>query len=129
MARSGLPIGTAARHLGTTPRMLRYRERLGLMPPTHHGVRHRRYGDDDLRAAALAIAIEIRYDVGPNAVAFALRALAEPEVQAWVRELGERVGRITPPTRALDFDTQKARRLLRRGAVIAPISQARPGPT
>jgi MerR family copper efflux transcriptional regulator len=115
MAGSGLPISTAARRLGTTPRMLRYRERLGLMPPTHHGVRHRRYGDDDIRAAALAIAIESRYDVGPNAVAFALRALAEPEIQAQLRELGERTGRINPATRALDFDTQKALRLLRRG--------------
>ncbi len=114
MARSGLSIGMVARQLGTSARMLRYREQLGLMPPTHQGPRHRRYGQDDLRAAALAIAIENRYDVGPNAVAFALRALADPEVQASVRELGERVGRITPPTRALDFDTQKALRLLRR---------------
>jgi DNA-binding transcriptional MerR regulator len=94
--------------------MLRYRERLGLLPPTHHGIGHRRYGDEDLRAAALAIAIESRYDVGPTAVAFALRALAEPEVAARVRELGERTGRITPTMRALDFDTQKALRLLRR---------------
>lgn len=115
MARAtGVSITAAARRLGTTPRMLRYRERLGLMPATHQGARHRRYDEDDLRAAAVAIAIESRYDVGPSAVAFALRALAEPEVQARLRELGERTGRLTPPTRALDFDTQKARRLLRR---------------
>jgi MerR family transcriptional regulator, copper efflux regulator len=115
MARPGLPISIAAQRLGTTPRMLRYREQLGLMPPTHHGMRHRRYGEADLKAAALAIAIEKRYDVGPNAVAFALRALADPAVEARLRELGERSGRLTPVTRALDFDTQKGLRLLRRG--------------
>jgi MerR family transcriptional regulator, copper efflux regulator len=115
MARPGLSISLAARRLGTTPRMLRYREQLGLMPPTHHGMRHRRYTENDLRAAALAIAIENRYDVGPNAVAFGLRALVDPVVEARLRELGERTGRLTPATRALDFDTQKALRLLRRG--------------
>lgn len=111
----GLPISTVSRRLRTTPRMLRYRETLGLLPATNDGVRHRRFHDDDLAAAALAIRLEERYDVSPRTLAFALRVLAEPRVTADVRELAERTGRITPPaTRALDFDQQKAMGLLRR---------------
>jgi MerR family transcriptional regulator, copper efflux regulator len=94
--------------------MLRYREALGLLPATSDGIGHRRYDDEDLSAAALAMTIESRYGIGPRAIAFALRTLADPDAQALVRELGERVGRLTPPTRALDFETEKARRLLGR---------------
>ncbi|MBW8484587.1 MerR family transcriptional regulator [Actinomadura parmotrematis] len=110
-------ITEAARRLGTSPRMLRYRESLGLLPPTRdtgHGG-HRRFGDAELRAVALALALEKRYDVGPAELAFGLRVLAEPEVQARVRELGERIGRVSaPPARALDFEKEKALRLLQR---------------
>ncbi|WP_067453698.1 MerR family DNA-binding transcriptional regulator [Actinomadura macra] len=114
-------ITEAARRLGTSPRMLRYRETLGLLPTTRDsgGVRrgggHRRFGDAELRAVALALALEKRYDIGPAELAFGLRVLAEPQVQAHVRELGERIGRLSaPPTRALDFEKEKALRLLRR---------------
>jgi hypothetical protein len=59
--------------------------------------------------------LEKRYDVGPAELAFGLRVLAEPEVQARLRELGERIGRLSaPPTRALDFEKEKALRLLQR---------------
>lgn len=108
-------ITEAARRLGTSPRMLRYRETLGLLPPTreHHG--HRRFGDTELRAVALALTLEKRYDISPAELAFGLRVLADPEVRADVRELGERVGRLSPPpARALDFEKEKALRLLRR---------------
>ncbi|MFC4049372.1 MerR family transcriptional regulator [Actinomadura syzygii] len=114
-------ITEAARRLGTSPRMLRYREALGLLPVTREaalarrGGGHRRFGDAELRAVALALALEKRYDVGPAELAFGLRVLAEPQVQAHVRELGERIGRLSaPPTRALDFEKEKAMRLLRR---------------
>ncbi|MFF5258627.1 MerR family transcriptional regulator [Actinomadura viridis] len=117
-------ITEAARRLGTSPRMLRYRESLGLLPATREtapGSRsraaggHRRFGDAELRAVALALALEKRYDVGPSELAFALRVLAEPDVQARVRELGERIGRLSaPPARALDFEKEKALRLLQR---------------
>lgn len=134
-------ITEAARRLGTSPRMLRYREALGLLPATReaalarrggghgsghggrngsghgggHGGGHRRFGDAELRAVALALALEKRYDVGPAELAFGLRVLAEPQVQAHVRELGERIGRLSaPPARALDFEKEKAMRLLRR---------------
>ncbi|GAA3946011.1 hypothetical protein GCM10023085_30180 [Actinomadura viridis] len=117
-------ITEAARRLGTSPRMLRYRESLGLLPATREAAPrsrstaaggHRRFGDAELRAVALALALEKRYDVGPSELAFALRVLAEPDVQARVRELGERIGRLSaPPARALDFEKEKALRLLQR---------------
>lgn len=115
-------ITEAAQRLGTSPRMLRYREALGLLPSTREAVSgrgraggHRQFGDTELRAVALALALEKRYDIGPAELAFGLRVLAEPQVQAHVRELGERIGRLSaPPTRALDFEKEKAMRLLRR---------------
>ena len=107
-------ITEAAQRLGTSPRMLRYREKLGLLPQ-RSGAAHRRYGEPELRAVALGLALEQRYDVGPSELAFALRVLAEPETRARVQELGERIGRLAPrQARALDFEKQKALRLLRR---------------
>lgn len=107
-------ITEAARRLGTSARMLRYRETLGLLPLTHERNGHRRFGDAELRAVALALSLEKRYDIGPAELAFGLRVLAEPEVHARVRELGERIGRLTPPpVRALDFEKEKHLRLLR----------------
>jgi DNA-binding transcriptional MerR regulator len=119
-------ITEAAQRLGTSPRMLRYREALGLLPPmrermgglaaesrTDHGG-HRRFGEAELRAVALALALEKKYDISPGELAFGLRVLAEPEVRARVQELGERIGRLSaPPSRALDFEKEKALRLLR----------------
>lgn len=93
--------------------MLRYRERLGLLPPTKEGGGHRQFGEAELQAVAVALAVEKRYDISPAELAFGLRVLCEPEVQAVVRELGERVGRLGPPlARALDFEKEKALRLL-----------------
>ncbi|GIL29469.1 MerR family transcriptional regulator [Actinocatenispora comari] len=109
-------ITQAAARLGLTPRMLRYRERLGLLPPAHDGRAggaHRRYTDADLATVALTLAIERQYDVSPAALAFAVRVLADPEVARRVRDLGQRLGRLTPPpTRALDFEKQRALRWL-----------------
>lgn len=107
-------ITEAARRLQTTPRMLRYREALGLLATRGSQGAHRRYDERDLRAAALAHAVEQRYAVGPAALAFALRAVSEPEVGARVRALAELTGRLTPPMRALAFEQQKAQRLLHR---------------
>jgi MerR family copper efflux transcriptional regulator len=111
-------ITEAARRLGTSPRMLRYRDSLGLLP----GLRplaaaaapHRQFGENDLDAAAFALSLERRYDVTPAALAFGLRVLAEPAVRAEVAELGRRIGRIqAPAARALDFEQERALRLLR----------------
>ncbi len=132
-------ITEAAQRLGTSPRMLRYRDSLGLLPavrerqPTRrlpHGsaprstsqpprspaagpALHRRFDQQDLDAVALALAIERRYDITPTALAFGLRVLAEPAVRADVAELGRRIGRSqAAAARALDFEQERALRLL-----------------
>ncbi len=136
-------ISEAARRLGTSARMLRYREDLGLLPqvrdqlaapsspsggteptapsrPTEqvgpHGPAHRQFGEADLEAVAVALELERRYDISPASLAFGLRVLAEPSVRAAVADLGRRLGRIpATPGRALDFEKERALRLLSRG--------------
>lgn len=117
-----------------TPRMLRYRESLGLLPPLRHAARpavvrrpsgtaepsaaglHRQFTDADLAAVALGVSLERRYDISPAALAFGIRVLADPRVRADVADLGRRIGRIQPPpARALDFEQERAQRLLRLG--------------
>jgi MerR family transcriptional regulator, copper efflux regulator len=120
-------ITEAAALLGSTPRMMRYRETLGLLPPVRPAARrrsvraaprsagpgHRKFSDADLAAMALGLSIEQRYDISPVALAFGLRVLAEPQIRAEVAEFGRRIGRIQPlPTRALDFEQERALRLL-----------------
>jgi DNA-binding transcriptional MerR regulator len=113
-----LAIAEAAARLGTTPRMLRYRESLGLVTPPRGGGGRRRYGERELLAAGAAVTLEKAYGVPPGALAFALRALSDPDVAADVRTLGAlaRAGGFAPtPIEALDFDAAKARDLLRLG--------------
>ena len=65
---------------------------------------------------ALALDLERRLDISPAALAFGLRVLAEPGVRAQVAELGRRIGRIPPPPgSALDFEKERALRLLSMG--------------
>jgi DNA-binding transcriptional MerR regulator len=115
--RAGLRenVGQAAARLGTTPRMLRYAEQLGLVAPARSGGNYRVYGERDLLAAAYAGALAAAYEVTPAALRFALRALNEPEVAARLRALARLGGHGGQPARsaALDFETSKARRLLR----------------
>jgi MerR family transcriptional regulator, copper efflux regulator len=109
--------------------MLRYRESLGLLPALRHSGRrrarqrqlaappapsaHRQFTDADLAAVALGLSLERRYDISPVALAFGIRVLADPRVRAEVAELGRRIGRIQPPpARALDFEQERALRLL-----------------
>jgi MerR family transcriptional regulator, copper efflux regulator len=123
-------VSAAAARLGTTPRMLRYRESLGLLAPGRSAGGYRTYGERDLLAAVYAADLEARHGVPPAAVAFALRAIHEPELRDEISLLGrltrrrpaeaERVGTARPageprPGRAaaLDFETRKARALLR----------------
>jgi len=113
--------------------MLRYRDMLGLLPPVRRATpaagrapsgrprAHRKFGDDDLAAVAHALAIERRYDVSPASLAFGLRVLTEPGVRAEVAELGRRVGRIgPPPAQALEFEKERALRLLHLRPARAP---------
>ena len=116
-------ITEAARRLDISPRMLRYRDSLGLLPGVRPAVPtarpapaapHRQFNELDLAAVSLALAIERRYDVTPAALAFGLRVLTEPGVRSDVAELGRRTGRVQPPAvRALDFEQERALRLLR----------------
>ena len=167
-------ITEAARRLGTSPRMLRYRETLGLLPPVREPARpqrparvpalirpghpagpggqalprpalppgpagpgvqavsrpgsrpapppgprgpaHRQFDEDDLAIAALALDVERRLDVSPAELAFGIKVLADPAVRAQVAGLARRLGRIPPlPGRALDFEQERALRLLRAG--------------
>ncbi|HUC21441.1 MAG TPA: MerR family transcriptional regulator [Streptosporangiaceae bacterium] len=125
-------ITEAARRLDMTPRMLRYRESLGLLPVLRHGAArgrtrrpapatrsaHRQFTDADLSAVSLGLSLERRYDISPVALAFGVRVLADPRVRAEVAEFGRRIGRIQPPpARALDFEQERALRLL--GAAVS----------
>lgn len=110
-------ITEAAQRLGMSPRMLRYRDSLGLLPPVREqpgsGHRHRRFGRAELDAVTAALRLEQRYDVSPAALAFGLRVLADPVARAAVADLGRRVGALpSPPERALDFEKERALRLL-----------------
>jgi hypothetical protein len=81
-----------------------------------HGPSHRRFSEADLEAVAAALELERRYDISPASLAFGLRVLAEPPVRAAVADLGRRLGRIpATPGRALDFEKERALRLLSRG--------------
>lgn len=115
-----MSITAAARSLRTTPRMLRYRESLGLLPADRLPGAHRRYDQEAMRAAAYAIRLEQAYDVSPSALAFALRTLTDPVVNADVRRLSELTGPGNSSLAALDFDQQKARRLLRPRDPMSP---------
>jgi len=149
---SFMRITEAARRLGTSARMLRYREDLGLLPRVRErpaglrrgaavsgrgavsghgavsrrgavsgpgaalsgrGAAHRVFTEEDLEAVAAALELERRYDISPAALAFGVRVLAEPAVRAAVADLGRRLGRIpAPASRALDFEKERALRLL-----------------
>lgn len=108
-------ITEAAQRLGTSPRMLRYRETLGLLPAVGRSPGHRQFRDQDVAAVALALELERRLDISPAALAFGLRVLAEPAVRARVAELGRRIGRVPPPGSALEFEKERALRLLGMG--------------
>src|SRR5579863_3965453 len=136
-------ITEAAQRLGTSPRILRYRDMLGLLPavrgttsargraPGGPHPAHRWFSGDDLAAVAHGLRIEQRYDISPAALAFGLRVLTEAGVRAEVAELGRRIGRIAPPpARALDFEQERALRLLRLppgGGAAGPPSRTRRG--
>ena len=110
-----MQIQEAARRLGTSARMLRYAEELGLVAPPRRPSGYRAYGEQDLLAAALALELQAAFDVTPAAVAFGLRAITDPEVAAALGRLA-RLSRHQDepePVTALQFETDKARRLLR----------------
>ena len=116
-------VGDAARQVGTSTRMLRYAEQLGLVAPPRTAAGYRDYGERDQLAASAALELQGRYGVTPAALAFGMRALEDPEVAGSLRRLASlRRGPGNPkgvprlvggPGPGLDFETAKARRLLR----------------
>jgi adenosylhomocysteinase len=68
-------VGDAGRRVGTSARMLRYAEQLGLVAPVRTAGGYRDYGERDLAAAAFALELQERHRVTPAALAFGLRAL------------------------------------------------------
>ena len=106
-------VGDAARRVGTSTRMLRYAEQLGLVAPPRTAAGYRDYGERDLLAASGALELQGRYGVTPAALAFGLRALEDPEVAGSLRQLARLRRREPDLVTALDFETAKARRLLR----------------
>jgi MerR family transcriptional regulator, copper efflux regulator len=117
-------ITEAAARLDMSPRMLRYREDLGLLPPLRdrpygRGHAHRQFTEEDLAAITAALAIERRFDITPAALAFGLRVLTDPAARAAVADLGRRTGHVPAGPgagRALDFEKERALRAL--GAAV-----------
>ena len=128
-------ITEAAARLGMSPRMLRYREDLGLLPPLRdrpygRGHAHRQFTEEDLATITAGLAIERRFDITPAALAFGLRVLTDPAARAAVADLGRRTGHVPAGPgagRALDFEKERALRALG-GAPHGPAARLpRPG--
>lgn len=111
-------IAEASELTGQSPRMLRYREALGLIPRAQ-SVR-RRYTPQALAAASFAAELEHRHGVGPQAIAFALQAQSDPELAGDLRRLRALVLPAAEPVRALEFDQRKAEALLTPGPPSRP---------
>src|SRR5690606_5988093 len=117
-------ITEAARRLGMSPRMLRYREALGLLPPVRGKGAHRRFGEEELAAVAQAVELEKRFNVSPAELAFGVWVLTDPGVARAVGGRGGPVVRVQAPRGVLVREKEKALRLLR-GRAPAP-GKARP---
>lgn len=117
-------IGEAARRLGTSARMLRYREALGLLPPAQtprERAGHRRFEPADLDAVRMSLALEHRYDVPPAALSFALRVLTDADVATDVRTLARQLGRLADPgERVAELERERALRWLGRSGMLPP---------
>jgi MerR family transcriptional regulator, copper efflux regulator len=128
-SRAAVNLNRLAAHAGgrgETPRPAGGRGDV-LRPVADRAPGHRRFGEDDLAAVSLALGIEQRYDISPAALAFGLRVLTEPGVRADVAELARRIGRVGPlPARALEFEKERALRLLSLAPGRRPERRANP---
>ncbi|HUW78023.1 MAG TPA: MerR family transcriptional regulator [Candidatus Nanopelagicaceae bacterium] len=120
-----LSADQAAIRLNSTARIVRYREKLGLLGPMREPRRHRRFTEADLAALRLAEAIERNYGVSPSELAFALRALTTPALAGRIQALAEMTSRLVASGAVLNFEQQKALALLSDAKSSNP---AGPGP-
>ena len=90
-------VGDAARRVGTSTRMLRYAEQLGLVAPPRTPAGYRDYGERDLLAAGAALELQARYRITPAALAFGLRVLEDPKVAGSLRRLARIRGPVPGP--------------------------------
>ena len=115
-----LSADEAARLLDSTARIIRYRERLGLLRPGREPRRHRRFTQEDLAALRLAESIERSYNASPGELAFALRALTSPALASKIEALAQATGRLVASSAMLNFEQQKALALLANSTRTAP---------
>jgi hypothetical protein len=114
-------VGDAARRVGTSARMLRYAEQLGLVAPPRTAGGYRDYGERDLLAAAGRPRAPgpLRGRPRPPWPSACGRwrtprwPVAAPLARSRAGTRGAAVGTDPGPVTALDFETAKARRLLR----------------
>jgi len=92
-----------------TPRMLRHRIAVGLLPTIQR--RHRTFTARDAEAIRIIRRIEIDFNASPDEIAFALSLFRNPRLS----QLIERLRGLTQnaePLAALDFEKEKALNLL-----------------
>src|SRR5258708_12142494 len=113
----GLTVQEAAASTGWSPRMLRYLERVGLLPTPRSKSGYRVYGAAELQRLRTLRELLGRFDIGLADVAFAKRLhdtpeLAEP-VAGWPESSQKPSPPVTSPTPDLPpFDPQKLPPLL-----------------
>ena len=110
----------AAKRLNSTARIVRYRERLGLLRPGRVPRLHRRFTQEDLAALRLADSIERSYGASPGELAFALRALTSSVLASKIETLAQITGRLVATSAVLNFEQQKALALLANSTRTAP---------
>jgi DNA-binding transcriptional MerR regulator len=83
-------IGDAAKELNLTPRMLRYRAELGLLPAAK-ARKHRHFDEATLRLITHELMLEREFKVSPASLAFALQAISDPYVTGRLKDLADRL--------------------------------------
>jgi DNA-binding transcriptional MerR regulator len=113
----GLTVQEAATSTGWSPRMLRYLERVGLLPTPRTASGYRVYGAIELHRLRTLRELLGRYDLGLSDVAFAKRLQQNPELAEAVAGWLETWHKPAPPETVstsdwLRYEQDKLRRLL-----------------
>jgi MerR family copper efflux transcriptional regulator len=113
----GLTVQEAAASTGWSPRMLRYLERVGLLPTPRSPSGYRVYGAAELQRLRTLRELLGRFDLGLSDVTFAKRLHDQPELAAavagWIDAWKQpRPPESVPTSDWLRFEQEKLRRLL-----------------